>query len=95
MLDFKHIIIYEKTMIIPVNFVEIENIKAKPETVKELFHLWKTVAKEPISKVKISYEVHLIEKFILPLAFIKKYKRSQGNLKEKYALYGLPLAFNP
>jgi N-glycosylase/DNA lyase len=50
MLDFKHIIIYEKTMIISVNFVEIENIKAKPETVKDLVHLWKTVAKEPISK---------------------------------------------
>ena len=50
MLDFKHIIIYEKTMIIPVNFVEIENIKAKPETVKELVQLWNTVAKEPISK---------------------------------------------
>ena len=38
MLDFKHIIIYGKTMIIPINFVEIENIKAKPETAKELLH---------------------------------------------------------
>ena len=37
-------------MIIPIQFVEIENIKTKPETVKDLVRLWKTVAKEPISK---------------------------------------------
>ena len=37
-------------MIIPIEFVEIENIKAKPETVKDLVHLWKTAAKEPISE---------------------------------------------
>jgi len=37
-------------VIIPIEFVEIENIKAKPETVKDLVHLWKTVAKEPISE---------------------------------------------
>ena len=37
-------------MIIPIKFVEIENIKAKPETIKDLVLLWKTVAKEHISK---------------------------------------------
>ncbi len=37
-------------MIIPINFVEIENIKTKPQNIKDLVHLWKTVAKEPISK---------------------------------------------
>ena len=37
-------------MIIPIQFVEIENIKTKPETVKDLVCLWKTVAKNPISK---------------------------------------------
>lgn len=37
-------------MIIPIDFVEIENIKTKPESVKDLVSLWKNVAKEPISK---------------------------------------------
>ena len=37
-------------MIIPINFVEIENIKAKPQNIKELVLLWKNTAKEPISK---------------------------------------------
>lgn len=37
-------------MIIPIEFVEIENIKSKPQNVKELVNLWKKTAKEPISK---------------------------------------------
>ena len=37
-------------MIIPINFVEIENIKTKPQNIKELVLLWKNTAKEPISK---------------------------------------------
>ena len=37
-------------MLIPIKFVEIENIKAKPETVEDLILLWKTIAKCPISK---------------------------------------------
>ena len=37
-------------MIIPIEFVEIKNIKTKPDTIKDLVLLWKTAAKEPISK---------------------------------------------
>ena len=50
MLDFKHHYLREKFMIIPINFVEIENIKAKPENAEELVRLWENVAKKPISK---------------------------------------------
>ena len=51
MLEFKHCI-YKRTeiMIIPINFIEIEKIKSKPKSIKELVLLWKTIAKEPISK---------------------------------------------
>ena len=37
-------------MIIPIEFVEIENIKTKPQNIKELVLLWNNTAKEPISK---------------------------------------------
>lgn len=37
-------------MIIPIDFVEIENIKTKPESTKDLVYLWKKVARIPIEK---------------------------------------------
>ncbi len=43
-------------MIIKVDFIEIENIKAKPQSKKDLFYLWNKVAKSYIEQRILQYK---------------------------------------
>lgn len=43
-------------MVIKIDFIEIENIKTKPQSKKNLFYLWKKVAKSYIEKRILHYK---------------------------------------